>query len=366
MPFNSAVGLYESEHRLFDPDLGVFLTPDPLLYIDSPSRWAYAKHNPVDYSDPSGLAKSPLGLHTQEANASMSSEAIGRRSSELDRAIDQVNYDNAAAQFALQNGGLIGIPSFDPEEFESDVAAAFEAHEAGRIIDAGIKSAAAEEAVRRQEDAQIESEMPGTALGLTPGIGNALEAKVYLRHGKYTQATVYAAMAVSDVALVKSIGLGVGKLVVKLGAEELPVIAIRFTGRAVVSPADAVFLAKNLEMAQDHLGYLIRGKRLATDAAYRKAARKSMLNAGMDLTRLDAMHPLDSVAAGAYLKEGQGTTFYLGNKYVNRNIGAQLIRGLEAAGVKVGERFRVELIGFPEIPSVAPPASLPNLAIRYK
>lgn len=61
MTLDQTLGLYLSPSRLYDPHLGVFLAPDPLLYADSPSTSVFAGHNPVDFADPSGLAKSPLG-----------------------------------------------------------------------------------------------------------------------------------------------------------------------------------------------------------------------------------------------------------------------------------------------------------------
>ncbi|PZP28987.1 MAG: hypothetical protein DI613_12385 [Kocuria rhizophila] len=61
MSLNHALGLYDSPSRMYDPGQGVFLAPDPLLYTDSPSTTVFAGHNPVDFADPSGLAKSPLG-----------------------------------------------------------------------------------------------------------------------------------------------------------------------------------------------------------------------------------------------------------------------------------------------------------------
>lgn len=53
--------LFQTPQRLYDPKTGVFMSRDPLLYADSPSPYAYAAHNPVDFADPTGLAKSPLG-----------------------------------------------------------------------------------------------------------------------------------------------------------------------------------------------------------------------------------------------------------------------------------------------------------------
>lgn len=60
MPALGSTPLYRTPHRLYDPETGEFTSRDPLLYADSPSPYAYAAHNPADYADPSGLAKSPV------------------------------------------------------------------------------------------------------------------------------------------------------------------------------------------------------------------------------------------------------------------------------------------------------------------
>jgi RHS repeat-associated protein len=47
-------GLYLSRARLYDPRLGLFLSPDPFGAADSCNPYAYARHNPADYVDPEG------------------------------------------------------------------------------------------------------------------------------------------------------------------------------------------------------------------------------------------------------------------------------------------------------------------------
>ncbi|MGC4044770.1 MAG: DUF6531 domain-containing protein [Armatimonas sp.] len=60
MPYLAPLGLYATIRRLYDPEAGAWLSRDPLLYIDSPSPYVYASHNPASFADPYGLAKSPL------------------------------------------------------------------------------------------------------------------------------------------------------------------------------------------------------------------------------------------------------------------------------------------------------------------
>ncbi|MET0102603.1 MAG: DUF6531 domain-containing protein [Sedimenticola sp.] len=46
--------LYLSKKRLMDPAHGLFLSPDPKGYVDSPMLYAYAAQNPIDNIDPNG------------------------------------------------------------------------------------------------------------------------------------------------------------------------------------------------------------------------------------------------------------------------------------------------------------------------
>lgn len=57
----AGTALYRTPSRIYDATLGVFAAPDPLLYLDSPSAYAFAAHNPIDFADPTGMQKSPLG-----------------------------------------------------------------------------------------------------------------------------------------------------------------------------------------------------------------------------------------------------------------------------------------------------------------
>jgi RHS repeat-associated protein len=60
MPALGTTALFHTPQRLYDPETGVFTSRDPLLYVNSPSPYSYAAHNPVDFADPSGFAKSPI------------------------------------------------------------------------------------------------------------------------------------------------------------------------------------------------------------------------------------------------------------------------------------------------------------------
>jgi len=74
MGYLAGAGLYRSERRLYDPALGEFTSRDPLLYADSPAPYAFAGHNPVDYADVTGLAKTPLGSPPAEPDRTTETE----------------------------------------------------------------------------------------------------------------------------------------------------------------------------------------------------------------------------------------------------------------------------------------------------
>lgn len=55
-------GLYLSTRRLMDPQHGIFLSPDPKEYIDSPSLYAYVSQNPIHFYDATGEEKMNTSL----------------------------------------------------------------------------------------------------------------------------------------------------------------------------------------------------------------------------------------------------------------------------------------------------------------
>ena len=53
-------GLHYNRHRYYDPQVGRFISKDPISYAGGLNLYAYAP-NPVEWVDPSGLAKLPVG-----------------------------------------------------------------------------------------------------------------------------------------------------------------------------------------------------------------------------------------------------------------------------------------------------------------
>jgi RHS repeat-associated protein len=52
---DTETGLHYNRQRYYDPDLGQYISPDPLGNPDGPNAYAYAAHNPLRYVDPDGL-----------------------------------------------------------------------------------------------------------------------------------------------------------------------------------------------------------------------------------------------------------------------------------------------------------------------
>ena len=56
LPIDPETGLIYVRNRYYDPELGRFITTDPLGYVDGPNPYQYALNNPYAYSDPLGLS----------------------------------------------------------------------------------------------------------------------------------------------------------------------------------------------------------------------------------------------------------------------------------------------------------------------
>jgi len=55
LPKDTETGLVYVRNRHYDPQLGRFLQPDPLGYVDGPNPYQYSLNSPVNFSDPMGL-----------------------------------------------------------------------------------------------------------------------------------------------------------------------------------------------------------------------------------------------------------------------------------------------------------------------
>lgn len=54
LPVDPETGLIYARHRYYDPELGRFISPDPMGYADGPNLYQYGLNSPVNYTDPTG------------------------------------------------------------------------------------------------------------------------------------------------------------------------------------------------------------------------------------------------------------------------------------------------------------------------
>lgn len=58
--YDPITGLHYFGARYYDKQIGRWLTPDPMGFVDGPNLYAYVSNNPVNYSDPNGLFINPI------------------------------------------------------------------------------------------------------------------------------------------------------------------------------------------------------------------------------------------------------------------------------------------------------------------
>jgi RHS repeat-associated protein len=73
-PLDPETGLLYFRHRYYDPQLGRFITPDPMGYVDGSSMYQFAGNNPIDFADPMGLC---LGYRCEWASELLLSTLLG-------------------------------------------------------------------------------------------------------------------------------------------------------------------------------------------------------------------------------------------------------------------------------------------------
>ncbi|MDD5557823.1 MAG: RHS repeat-associated core domain-containing protein [bacterium] len=66
--YDDASGLIYYGYRYYDPAHGVWLSKDPIGYYDGLNLYAFVTNNPVNWTDPYGLAHFPLSKHPEYDN----------------------------------------------------------------------------------------------------------------------------------------------------------------------------------------------------------------------------------------------------------------------------------------------------------
>ena len=111
----AALGLYYAQQRYYDPHLGRWLTPDPIGFSGGLNLYAYADNDPVNFIDPSGLAK----LRLKQIELQLKSrDFCGEYSGQVFAVIKFVPvYDTLSGDITLEDfqvqqkakGNLVGI-----------------------------------------------------------------------------------------------------------------------------------------------------------------------------------------------------------------------------------------------------------------
>jgi RHS repeat-associated protein len=216
MERDEETGLAYHGARYYAAWLGRWCSCDPIGIKDGLNIYSYVRGNPIlrkDLTGTVGTCNSAVAS-CNEPNATINTESVNNRSSETDRAIDQVNNDNTVPFQAL-NDKKASLPKFDAPKWRKDVDAKLQQREKERVIFAGIKVVGLEEEARQVKEAKVERELPGFVGSLVPVVGPARSSYVHFSNGNYFSGTAYAALAISDLFLVGSIWKAGAKLVGK-------------------------------------------------------------------------------------------------------------------------------------------------------
>jgi RHS repeat-associated protein len=361
MPGLGATGLYRTPTRLYDAATGVFTSRDPLLYADSASPYVFGGQNPVDFADPSGLAKTPIATHGY--SISPPPPISGNNDTLLVRQGDWMNLYESSRQEAKKAHpdaakvytGLLISPIALLEELARGLL-----NTPHSVVNSGTHGG---EHIARAY-AWAEQGEPAEAVAET------LEAVASFSLGFLDLAFLGEAGAVPKVPKAPKVFRPTATAPAAVPAA-LPEVVVNFDPVFQASAADANWYRFVVEQLQAHQGGSLQRvlgsgeKRLASDAGMRRRARRELESLGHDISELQAGHPADSII-NPFAREGQvGSTYYFMEGRVNGEFGRQFSQQLNMLGVQKGQRFIVRFIGpWPDFalhPPMAPLASSPGL-----
>jgi RHS repeat-associated protein len=78
LPMDPETGLIYVRNRFYDPELGTFISADPMGYVDGPSMYAFAGSNPVNLKDPLGLQSMRQAIEEYAVDA-YSGDNLGKK-----------------------------------------------------------------------------------------------------------------------------------------------------------------------------------------------------------------------------------------------------------------------------------------------
>lgn len=351
MPMVADTGLYATPRRLYDPELGVFLARDPLLYADSPSPYAFAGHNPADFVDPSGLSKTPIGRKTDGEEEHGDIWKWFHRQTRIWYWEPHYEGDILPQVGSMETGSLV-LDYF--ANYQNSVY-----NMGATLINVPFRTLAGIDRLARNSRFGLDWQAANDLLIVERMPLFAAESVAYAG-GWLTRARIMSRLT----QVFKSQNLSVPITSVR---EALPVVRIHYTPHMAVEPGHANWMRVNLEWVMEEIGYFIKGDRklMREDSRFRRLARQ-WLGKMMDLDGLQAGHPIDEAAGGMFRRPGEvGTTYYFMDENVNREFGRQLGAEQSRLGIRIGERFRIIFEGnWPSLlehPPMAPPASPPNL-----
>ena len=111
-PVDPETGLIYMRNRYYDPELGRFLTADPLGYVDGPSMYGFAGNDPLNKTDPLGLYQEDFHYYVVHYMAS-----IALRSDEIATRVAFASQYTDDQSVTMPVHGLSGFNFLDSENY---------------------------------------------------------------------------------------------------------------------------------------------------------------------------------------------------------------------------------------------------------